>query len=59
LRLAPADRACGAGRLAELLALDIDEQSRSGFRYNFAVYQVEYSRNLNKASARLAAVEDV
>ena len=27
-------------------ALDIDEQRRSGFGYAYAVYQVEYSRNL-------------
>jgi hypothetical protein len=26
--------------------LDLDEQVRTGFRYDFAVYQVEYSRNL-------------
>jgi hypothetical protein len=26
--------------------LDSDEQARSGFRYNYSVYQVEYSRNL-------------
>jgi len=27
-------------------ALDPDEQQRSGFRYDYSVYQVEYSRNL-------------
>jgi len=27
-------------------ALDVDEQERSGFRYAYAVYQLEYSRNL-------------
>ncbi len=26
--------------------LDADEQARSGFRYNYSVYQAEYSRNL-------------
>jgi hypothetical protein len=26
--------------------LDADEQARSGFRYDYSVYQVEYSRNL-------------
>jgi hypothetical protein len=26
--------------------LDVDEQRRSGFGYNYSVYQVEYSRNL-------------
>ena len=26
--------------------LDLDEQQRSGFAYGFAVYQLEYSRNL-------------
>jgi hypothetical protein len=26
-------------------ALDLEEQRRSGFRYNYSVYQVEYSRN--------------
>ena len=29
-----------------VLALDLDEQHRSGFGYGFAVYQLEYSRNL-------------
>lgn len=29
-----------------LFGLDLDDQSRSGFRYNYSVYQVEYSRNL-------------
>lgn len=27
-------------------ALDLDEQSRSGFRYQYSTYQLEYSRNL-------------
>ena len=27
-------------------ALDVDEQERSGFRYAYSVYQLEYSRNL-------------
>ncbi len=27
-------------------ALDLEEQERSGFRYDYSVYQVEYSRNL-------------
>lgn len=27
-------------------ALDLEEQQRSGFRYQYSVYQVEYSRNL-------------
>jgi hypothetical protein len=27
-------------------ALDLDEQRRSGFAYNYSIYQVEYSRNL-------------
>lgn len=27
-------------------ALDMDEQRKSGFRYSYSVYQVEYSRNL-------------
>jgi hypothetical protein len=26
--------------------LDLDEQTRSGFRYGYSVYQAEYSRNL-------------
>jgi hypothetical protein len=30
--------------------LDLDEQERSGFRYNYSVYQVEHSRNLIFAS---------
>lgn len=32
--------------------LDLDEQHRSGFVYGFAVYQVEYSRNLIFADGR-------
>jgi len=46
-----------AGRLSQVcdrwihtaclcFGLDSDEQARSGFRYNYSVYQVEYSRNL-------------
>ncbi len=27
-------------------ALDLDDQQRSGFRYDYSIYQVEYSRNL-------------
>ena len=27
-------------------ALDFDEQKRSGFRYQYSTYQIEYSRNL-------------
>jgi hypothetical protein len=27
-------------------ALDFEEQKRSGFRYHFSNYQMEYSRNL-------------
>ena len=30
--------------------LDLDEQTRSGFRYNYSIYQLEYSRNLLFAS---------
>ena len=29
-----------------LFGLDLDDQQRSGFRYSYSVYQVEYSRNL-------------
>ncbi len=32
--------------------LDLDEQQRSGFAYGFAVYQLEYSRNLIFADGR-------
>jgi DNA-binding transcriptional ArsR family regulator len=46
-----------AGRLSQVcdrwihtaclcFGLDLDDQQRSGFRYNYSVYQVEYSRNL-------------
>ncbi len=46
-----------AGRLREvvdrwiysaclLFGLDLDDQERSGFRYDYSVYQAEYSRNL-------------
>ena len=39
--------------------LDLDEQHRSGFGYGFAVYQVEYSRNLIFADgARMQQVFD-
>ena len=27
-------------------ALDFDEQKRSGFRYQYSNYQIEYGRNL-------------
>jgi hypothetical protein len=40
-------------------ALDLDEQHRSGFGYGFAVYQLEYSRNLIFADgARMQRVFD-
>ncbi len=29
-----------------LFGLDLEDQARSGFRYSYSVYQVEYSRNL-------------
>lgn len=29
-----------------IFALDLEEQKRSGFQYQFSIYQVEYSRNL-------------
>jgi hypothetical protein len=29
-----------------LCALDLEEQRRSEFRYQYSIYQVEYSRNL-------------
>ena len=29
-----------------MLSLDFDEQKRSGFRYQYSNYQIEYSRNL-------------
>jgi hypothetical protein len=39
--------------------LDLDEQSASGFRYDYSVYQVEYSRNLLFASgAEMESVFD-
>ena len=39
--------------------LDLDEQQRSGFGYGFAVYQLEYSRNLIFADgARMQRVFD-
>ena len=49
--------AATAGRLGQVadrwiysacvcFGLDLDEQERSGFRYDYSVYQVEYSRNL-------------
>jgi hypothetical protein len=39
--------------------LDLDEQQRSGFAYGFAVYQLEYSRNLIFADgARMQRVFD-
>lgn len=33
-----------------VFGLDLDEQARTGFRYAYSVYQVEYSRNLLFAS---------
>jgi len=36
-----------------IFGLDLDEQARSGFRYAYSVYQVEYSRNLLFASGAL------
>ena len=33
-------------------ALDVDEQKRSGFRYKYSSYQLEYSRNLARAHSR-------
>lgn len=33
-----------------IFGLDLDEQARTGFRYAYSVYQVEYSRNLLFAS---------
>jgi hypothetical protein len=38
LALAPSGAVC--------VALDFDEQKRSGFRYQYSSYQIEYSRNL-------------
>ena len=39
--------------------LDLEEQERSGFRYGYAVYQAEYSRNLLFASgAQMEALFD-
>ena len=32
--------------------LDLDDQRRSGFRYNYSIYQLEYSRNLIFRSGR-------
>jgi hypothetical protein len=41
-------RACAhwLSKVCLCLALDVAEQERSGFHYEFAVYQAEYSRNL-------------
>jgi hypothetical protein len=39
--------------------LDLDEQERSGFRYGYAVYQAEYSRNvLFRSGAQMEALFD-
>ena len=39
--------------------LDLDEQARSGFRYEYSVYQAEYSRNLIfKVGAQMEKVFD-
>src|SRR5512132_114934 len=51
----------GIGRLSQVIdrwiysaclcyGLNIDEQQQSGFRYDYSIYQVEYSRNLVFAS---------
>jgi hypothetical protein len=40
-------------------ALDLDEQRRSGFGYNYSIYQVEYSRNLLfRSGARMQQLFD-
>ncbi|HZM80572.1 MAG TPA: hypothetical protein VFC19_32950 [Candidatus Limnocylindrales bacterium] len=40
-------------------ALDLDEQRRSGFSYNYSIYQVEYSRNLLfRSGARMQQLFD-
>lgn len=40
-----------------LFGLDLDEQARSGFRYDYSVYQVEYSRNLQfRIGAQMEAI---
>jgi hypothetical protein len=39
------------GRCGLCFGLDLADQARSGFRYDYSVYQVEYSRNLLFASA--------
>ena len=44
---------CGAKSDAshsQTIGLNIDEQQQSGFRYDYSIYQVEYSRNLVFAS---------
>src|SRR6478609_11017179 len=52
-----------AGRLGQVIdrwiytaclcfGLDLDEQRRSGFRYGYSIYQLEYSRNLIFTSGR-------
>ena len=54
----------GIGRLSQVIdrwiysaclcfGLNLDEQERSGFRYDYSIYQVEYSRNLVFASGAL------
>jgi hypothetical protein len=62
--------AAAAGRLGRVIdrwiysaclcfGLDLDEQQRSGFRYSYSVYQVEYSRNLVfKVGGRMERVFD-
>jgi hypothetical protein len=40
--------------------LDLDEQRRSGFSYNYSIYQVEYSRNLLfRSGAQMDTVFDM
>jgi hypothetical protein len=54
----------GIGRLSQVIdrwiysaclcyGLNLDEQEQSGFRYDYSIYQVEYSRNLVFASGAL------
>jgi hypothetical protein len=38
--------------------LDLADQARSGFRYDYSVYQVEYSRNLLFASGAVMEREE-
>ena len=64
-RIRSSSAACGYRALGQVrvytaclcFGLDLADQARTGFRYNYSIYQAEYSRNLLFASG--AQMEDL